>query len=316
MNQIVHTRTGVLPAIPKHMRGFQRRYAQTELNKPLNSVADSQATGTTSRGGGKIYAAPTPSKTPQTNYTQSWSQLVAESGDCSVSTTKLPIVEMKAQSSNRAFASSTSRAERAKTAVPQAQSYSVRLPGNQSTYGDSVDRIGRMRASDMKYRPDEYYPGLIISTVQHCQDSKTHGMNAIGVENYTPSKFGPIYSKCRKLIVIQKHADHFLAIPIFTHNGKGLDGKKHKNEYVSIRDRSTTNPTPPESRHANLFATRKQYFRSHMDGFHVFSERSVAYFTHICSHSYAEKVTFEGDLEAESLQRLLGLVESCWPRPG
>jgi hypothetical protein len=65
------------------------------------------------------------------------------------------------------------------------------------------------------------------------------------------TRLGIVHSKFRKFAVIARFATHVLALyvkplsifrllilyrPVYTHGGRGLANKVHKNEFVSIRD--------------------------------------------------------------------------------
>ena len=80
-----------------------------------------------------------------------------------------------------------------------------------------------------------YRPGLIIRAPLHEQDYITANSTITAPDNrsITPSEFGNIHTKYRKMIVVACFAKHYIAVPLFTHNGRGLVNKK-ANEYVSI----------------------------------------------------------------------------------
>lgn len=67
--------------------------------------------------------------------------------------------------------------------------------------------------------------GLIIRGPLHEQDyqgAAEQSTFTVADKNVTDSRFGPIYTKVRKMIVVECYADHYIAVPCFTHNGHGL----------------------------------------------------------------------------------------------
>ncbi|KAL2063097.1 hypothetical protein VTL71DRAFT_6169 [Oculimacula yallundae] len=61
------------------------------------------------------------------------------------------------------------------------------------------------------------------------------------------TKFGPIISKNRKFMVIARYPDHIVTLPIYTHNGRGLQDKSNKKDYIGIRDSEFFADTKDES---------------------------------------------------------------------
>lgn len=105
------------------------------------------------------------------------------------------------------------------------------------------------------YDKSEFRAGVIICALLHEQDYiVTSSKSSITTmdKNRTDSRLGPIYSKWRKMIVLKLNEDHYTAIPLFTHNGKGLEHKTAKDEYVSIRDHRAKDVTPQLSSHKPL----------------------------------------------------------------
>jgi len=66
-------------------------------------------------------------------------------------------------------------------------------------------------------------PGRDLSATMHYQDSSTLEDYERSPYNYCvqPTKFGRVYSKDRKFIVVSRHGAHVVALPIYTHRGKG-----------------------------------------------------------------------------------------------
>ena len=82
--------------------------------------------------------------------------------------------------------------------------------------------------------------GKIIRAAVHEQDfNHRPGFAAAEVDTQTVmSKAGPVYSKVRWMIIVRVLANHYLTIPLYTHNGTGLSNKtdSDKLEYTSVRD--------------------------------------------------------------------------------
>ena len=64
----------------------------------------------------------------------------------------------------------------------------------------------------------------------------------IADKNTTQSRYGLINSKVRKMIVVECYADHYVAVALFTHNGKGLSRKKKPEEYIRSVTLNRTSP--------------------------------------------------------------------------
>ncbi|KAI9775002.1 MAG: hypothetical protein M1835_005976 [Candelina submexicana] len=79
--------------------------------------------------------------------------------------------------------------------------------------------------------------GMISRAVIH--DPLAGRKAAKGRKGRTESNYGPICTKYTKLIVIGIYDDHVVALPIYTHNGEGLNHKLNPDGYVSVRDPRT-----------------------------------------------------------------------------
>ncbi|KAL8848034.1 MAG: hypothetical protein Q9221_006939 [Calogaya cf. arnoldii] len=130
-----------------------------------------------------------------------------------------------------------------------------RPPGsNRSFVGDPEYDLFRQRreANQFVRIPAEQYKlGMIIRAPLHEQDSAvarrpgaggagssvaTAASEATKAEHYrTESRNGTIFSKQRKMIVVALHTDHYVAIPLYTHNGRGLVNKRQPEEFVSVK---------------------------------------------------------------------------------
>ncbi|EKD16049.1 hypothetical protein MBM_06060 [Drepanopeziza brunnea f. sp. 'multigermtubi' MB_m1] len=86
-----------------------------------------------------------------------------------------------------------------------------------------------------KFKPETYSPGDVISVPFHIADYEQPPVNP-GIHS-SLCKLGPyVYSKFRRLIILDCYVDHCVAIPLFTNNGAGLKKKVAKGEWVGVRD--------------------------------------------------------------------------------
>ncbi|KAL9098791.1 MAG: hypothetical protein Q9163_005610 [Psora crenata] len=120
------------------------------------------------------------------------------------------------------------------------------------------------------------------------------------------SRYGQIYSKVRWMIVVALFENHYLTIPLYTHNGKGL---KHKSpnaklEYVSVRD----------ARHRGDFTTLSHHreLEAGMDrGAIVLDRNTVAHLTAPVTRKYDLLVEHQGHLDSNSRRMLIKLWREC-----
>lgn len=163
-----------------------------------------------------------------------------------------------------------------------------------------------------KYRKSDFRAGLIIRAMVHEQDyqAASSGSNVTITErNRSNTKFGPICTKWRKMIVLSLFEDHYLAIPLFTHNGKGLVNKKRPEEFVSIRDHRAKGEHPePQSCHQPLETENIN------DGIDLFDVKSTAHVTYALSRKYELPVVMEGQLKKKSINRLVNLFNLYAPK--
>ncbi|KAL8766087.1 MAG: hypothetical protein Q9209_007053 [Squamulea sp. 1 TL-2023] len=160
---------------------------------------------------------------------------------------------------------------------------------------------------------EQYYPGMIIRALVHEQDfeaSSSKSNITVSQDKYrTASDYGTIYTKCRKMIVLAKYEDHYTAIPVFTHNGNGLQHKVKPDEYVSIKDNRTNDECPAQSKHGHLETENM------CNGTEIFHVKSTAHITYALARRYDIPVIKEGQLTGRSLNRLIELFNAYAPRP-
>lgn len=168
----------------------------------------------------------------------------------------------------------------------------------------------------IRLRKDEYKPGMIIRAPLHEQDSKggerrggtgssvvTMASEATQAEKYTTeSRFGTILTKYRKMIVVALHQDNYVALPLYTHNGRGLINKAKPDEFVSVKDhRVKDEEWRPLSRWEPLVT---EYVR---EGIDLFDPKSTAHVAYPVSRRYALPVVLEGELRRSSFRMLKDL---------
>ncbi|KAI1424647.1 hypothetical protein F5Y12DRAFT_432170 [Xylaria sp. FL1777] len=162
-----------------------------------------------------------------------------------------------------------------------------------------------LRHSDAVHSAASYGVGVIFSAPHHTASTDdTRWVSATDPYN-TATPFGVVHSKYRKMIVVKVFGEHCTCLPIYTHNGRGLEGKDFVTEYVSIRDAADRYPPPPEGIHTRLLAvSNPDVCRK------IVSGKSSVKLTEFYSHRYDSPATIEGELEDESdsKTRLLELM--------
>ena len=158
------------------------------------------------------------------------------------------------------------------------------------TYEASVSDVG------VVYPKSEFYPGIIIQalvadqTVGEPDDKSRYG---------TP--FGTLCIKFRPLVVVACYEEHYVALPFFTHQGKGLKWKLNPQEFVSIRDSRRTEPFTALSSHPELTTNWMTKFVNPL------AVNTTVQMTHPISRSYQHACWISGCLEDESIVALLKL---------
>ena len=154
-------------------------------------------------------------------------------------------------------------------------------------------------------------PGVIIRAPMHQQDygSRPNGSDTVAPDNnVTKSRFGDIFTKYRKMIVVGCFEDHFIAIPLYTHNGHGLKYKRNPGEYISIKDHRDPVKMRPLSKHGML--TTKELSSS----VQLYDPTTTAHLTFPVSRPYNVTATPEGQLDIASTKQLMRLYEKLAPR--
>ncbi|KAL4724021.1 hypothetical protein ACLX1H_008625 [Fusarium chlamydosporum] len=157
-----------------------------------------------------------------------------------------------------------------------------------------------MRPSDKRYGHYDLKPGTIISAPFHSQyrqDTVTALDHNTGI-----SAFGPVYSKYRKMIIIESWAEHVICLPIYTYNSRGLERRQGMvDEYMDIRDVEEEYPAPGDTHYEPLLAVRHEKWT----GKNTFiAGKAVVKLTEKTTHFHYQKCSIEGKLEPSHFQRM------------
>lgn len=148
--------------------------------------------------------------------------------------------------------------------------------------------------------------GMIIRAALH--EPLLSGATDLTDKNKGSSIYGPVFSKVRKMIVVALYEDHYIALPVYTHNGNGLQGKTKADEYVSVKDHRSQTPFTPLSKHLPLVT---ETVNPGIDPFHP---NATAHLTYPVSRKYNLRVTPEGILDTNSVKKLIALFNDYMPR--
>ncbi|KAL8845485.1 MAG: hypothetical protein Q9176_000121 [Flavoplaca citrina] len=198
--------------------------------------------------------------------------------------------------------------------------YQRHAPSNRSFIPDPENDLFRQRrqANQFIRIPAENYKlGMIIRAPLHEQDSAvarrpgagtagssvaTAASEATKAEHYrTESRMGTIFTKQRKMIVVALHTDHYVAIPLYTHNGRGLVNQRQPEEFVSVKDHRYKEEFVKLSKHDPLVTEMVR------DGIDLFDTKSTAHLAYPVSRRYTLPVVHEGHLRSSSLRILVTL---------
>ena len=157
----------------------------------------------------------------------------------------------------------------------------------------------------VQLRPKDFHVGMIIQAALHQSDFKDCPNNEVDLnDGYSTfsTRFGGIYSKVRFMIVIALHVNHYIALPLFTHNGNGISKKSIEaaTEFVSVHDKRNGRDFQPLSSHKSLVADLGDMVK----GSQVIDKMSIVHVTHPVSRSYDLLITKAGKLNRSSTQQL------------
>lgn len=171
-------------------------------------------------------------------------------------------------------------------------------------------RFAKMRAAPLSR--ESCRPGMVLRAALHEGDLHRRNRDSVADSKSDTSFRGElsatrmetIYSQVRHMIVVAIFATHYLAIPLYTHGGRGLDYKEDKDEYISVHDTRSGKRPQQLSMHEPLKTGDMNPEMRELDPL------STAYFTYPISRKYCLHAYHEGDLEAESTMQLVDLYRT------
>ena len=145
---------------------------------------------------------------------------------------------------------------------------------------------------------DLFAPGMIIR-FHHFEAAYEDAM--IDEKYLIQSRFGDVCCKVRPHIVVECHAEHYVCLPLFTHQSRGLANKLHKGEFVSIRDHRNIPAKAFEklSSHEPLVTGEMEPSARHIDA------NSTVHIASCVARTYKLPIVKLGSLDSESTERLL-----------
>jgi hypothetical protein len=202
-----------------------------------------------------------------------------------------------------------------RAAVDNSRVAGVPHPGHAATFCGARGAQSRAASSTYSTKPAStdngkvlhssfYAEGTIFSAVFHEQDFNQSGI----IQNnfQTVTSLGTIYSKLRKYVVVAAFDDHCIAIPIGTSEGRGLQNKTLRGQYISIREYDyRASAAPAETGYGILWAEASQEMRRPGVGkWGRMTDQTHVNFTSPVSHFYNRRGTICGALKAESISQL------------
>lgn len=158
----------------------------------------------------------------------------------------------------------------------------------------------------VKLSKHDFKVGTILRAALHEEDfNGTSGAADVTVASKFVSKSfaGPVFTKIRVMIVVACHRNHYIAVPLFTHNGNGLS-RKHpaeKTEYVSVKDHRFKGQLTPQSAHGFL---ETEFLRP---GIYMINPLSAAHITYALPRKHDLPIIIQGFLNKESATNLVQL---------
>ena len=168
---------------------------------------------------------------------------------------------------------------------------------------------GRLEAQkSQKYLKGMFTIGTIVRAPLHEQD--TFAITKAQDHSITESNYGRIHTKLRKMIIVGLYDNHYVAVPIYSHGGRGLEYKDNKLEYISVRDHRTMPENIIQQSALGVLATGK------LDpNVHPYHPKSTAHITSPHSRKYDGNCIIEGILNPMSTTKLLKLYNERAPKP-
>ena len=153
---------------------------------------------------------------------------------------------------------------------------------------------------NLQQKKEDFKLGAIIRCV-HAEEAYNGG-NHLSDQHKTVGPNGQtLCVKERPMIIIAQHANNWVALPMFTFQGRGIEKKPDPLEYVSIRDHRSTQPFQAQSAWDPL---ETEWLADEMS---IFDQTSVARLTYTVCRDYTVPALIQGQLNAESTKKLIRL---------
>lgn len=162
-----------------------------------------------------------------------------------------------------------------------------------------------------RYPKDLFQVGTIVRCPLHENMGTSRESEVTAASKFaSQSHYGAVFSKMRVMIIIARFQSHYVAVPLYTHNGVGLLRKTadERKEYVSIKDHRIEGQFTAQSNHGYLTTG---YIKP---GIHVLDPKSTAHVTYCLARRYDLPVVHHGNLSAQATNRLLELYKLFSPK--
>lgn len=194
--------------------------------------------------------------------------------------------------------------------APQNYQFSAGFPGSVSS---SSRKFGRQER--------EYFKAGKICWITHhdtytdnrprCAIPTSPGQSMMSLDRKSSSHVSftnggtPVYSKSRPFIIVAAHADHYSALPMFTHQENGLSKVGNQEEHAYVRDHRRAYPP-------DVLFQPSYHVILETEGIppseRFYSDNSTVHFTQTFSKRYNVGVCPAGRLTRESTKDLLKMV--------
>ena len=147
------------------------------------------------------------------------------------------------------------------------------------------------------YVPKPVHANMSLKDRMIIDDKNTKASSFVSITQHGVA----VYTKSRPFIVVAAFADHFWAVPMFSHDHTGLAHVGDKDEHMYVRDcrHHWDKLREPDSNHEPLWT------QEIAEGEKYYSRDSTVHFTEIISKRYSTEVKPAGLLTHGSIVRLL-----------
>ncbi len=153
------------------------------------------------------------------------------------------------------------------------------------------------------FHKDQYEVGWIIRAPLHEEDYRDgahYQSKYISEFNYSF-----VHTKKRIFIVLAKYYNHYLAIPLYTHNNRGLEHKPNQDEFVYVHDKCRASTQPLKQReNGHLDAVIDPQAR-----IPPYRPKSAAHLSYIVPRNFSLKVEYQGRLTKDSVKKLVAIAK-------